>query len=78
MAQALFDRGSGQVESDEISPGAVSEMESTHVGPIDGSRSKGWSDRRLRFRSEVHDSDWKIATGLYVVLMIVLVSIVAS
>ena len=78
MVQALFDKGSDQVESDEISPGIVSETESTYVGPIDGTRSKGWSDRRLLFLSEVHNSDRKIATALYVVLVIVLVSIVGG
>ena len=78
MVQALFDKGSDQVESHEISPGIVSEMESTYVGPIDGTRNKGWSERRLLFLSEVHNSDRKIATALYIVLVIVLVSIVGG
>jgi hypothetical protein len=76
MAQALINKGSGHTDSGEDAPGVVSQTGCHQVRPLAESRSRGWSDRRQKFRSEVHNSDRKIAAALYVALTLVLFSIV--
>ena len=74
MAEAVLKKDPSRVSSGELSRRIRRDIGVGDDGPGVRTKSKDWSDRRLMFQSVIRKGDRKLATALYVIFIVFVIS----